>query len=71
VFDIAEFDIADPEALFDMAEPLPAPPALLLPPLSAELAAVPLGADAVLLSFELVALESAVLLLQPTTAKHR
>jgi hypothetical protein len=62
VFDIAEFDIADPGALFGVAEPLPAPP------LSA---AFPLGAAAVLLSFELVALESAVLLLQPTTAKHR
>src|SRR5579862_7539397 len=41
VLDIAEFDIADPEALFDIAEPLPAPLLSLEP----ELAEFPLGAD--------------------------
>ena len=61
VFDIAEFDIADPEPLFDIAEPLPAPPALLAPLLSLEpeLAEFPLGADVLLLSFEPEVLESA------------
>jgi hypothetical protein len=65
IFDM--FDMVEPELLFDIA-----PPALLL---GAELAVLSVGAagaaGALLLLFEFETLESAGLLLQPSTKNDR